>query len=155
MVLAMRNVRYRFVMIVAALTMIATSAADPFAVGANADVAFEAGAMRRVRVVYNDAANEQAERMTIIFKWQAPAPVTIVPDDPALPAMVANEHTFQVLDVCVEAGPCELGFTIDASESPGGRLLVNASAQRTADQSFCFPDNRDFSDDAAVEVFVE
>jgi hypothetical protein len=80
----------------------------------------------------------------------------IVPDDPALPAVeLAGAHVYDVAEICVAAGPCELAFSIDPGDAGSRTIEVQGSVGRGGDPSFCRPDNRDFTEDATVEVIVE
>ena len=152
----MRDRLFRGVLIVAILTTIATSAPESHVVAEAQETALEANTVKRVRVVFSAAANEQAGSMTVKFADGIGVPIMIVPDDPALPAVeLISSHTYDVLEVCVEAGPCELAFSIDPG--PAGELTIEVEGAmgRGGDPSFCRPDNREFTDDATIEVIFE
>ena len=150
----MRDRLFRGVLIVAILTTIATSAPESHLVVDEQTVALEPQTVIRVRAVFNAAVIQQAGSLSVNFSVGA-VPVMVIPDDPALPAVeVASFHQFDVLELCLEAGPCELAFSIDPGDA-GGMIEVEAVASRGGDPSFCRPDNRDFTDDAATEVIFE
>lgn len=139
----------RFVLIVGAVTMLATSAPQSFEINSDTTVNSD----RRVRVRFS--AEAVGDSMSIVFSWDGTEPATVTPDPGVLqPAYViapTQSARYDVASVC--DGPCEFIFTIDAPES-AGTMHIEAISGREGDPSFCFPDNREFSADATIEVGV-
>jgi hypothetical protein len=152
----MRSRFIRSVFILAVLTTIATSAPEGFSRDDIDTVSLAPMDVRRVRVIFSVAASEQAEALDIQFDTTSSTPIMLVPDDPSLDAVdLTDFHAFDALAPCsLISGPCELAFTLDAGDA-NAAVTVSATASRAGDASFCFPDNRDFSDDATVEVIFE
>jgi hypothetical protein len=144
----------RSVIVVGVLTTIATSAPQGFSRDGTAERTLQPGDVAHVTVVFNRSANDQADHLGIEFFWTSSAPATLIPDDPAQPTRpLTGFERIEADELCVEAGPCTLGFSIESgSLENAGTLEVTAVADRAGDASFCFPDNREFSADAAVEV---
>ncbi len=145
----MREHLGRLVLIVGALTMLATSAPQSFEINNGTTV------NRDTRVRVRFSADAVGDSMSVVFSWDGTEAATVTPD-PAVPQaayMVAPgaNVTYDVASVC--EGPCEFIFTIDAPES-AGTMYVEAISGREGDPSFCFPDNREFSADATIEVAV-
>jgi hypothetical protein len=152
-----RDAPYRFVLIVAALTMIATSAPEDFLLSKATSVAPQQGEVVHVTVLFSGPANEQAEEMVVRFTGGA-QPVMVIPDDPAIaPFEVANSiFDLDALMVCPETGPCALGFSIDPGDNPNPTtVVVEGRAIRFGDASLCLPDDKSFKGDTRVEVTVD
>jgi hypothetical protein len=154
--MARRDRLVKLVLVIACITAIATSAPQPIELEGSARRDLDEEIVHAT-VVFSDAASLEAQAMQIQLRWSGTRPVTIVPDDPARdPFSVTSFHTLDVLELCMEAGPCELGFSIDPGEGGNrGSLEITGIASRTPDASLCFPDNREFSDAATIEVVFD
>ncbi len=142
----MREHSARLVLIVGALTMLATSAPLDYELHDYTTVAGES----LVHVRFSpDAAGDV---MKVVFTYEGADSATITPQ-PGFPqaayALVAGQSaTYDVEALCADG--CELDFTI--ASAPDDTTYVEAISQRAGDASFCFPDNREYDTSAIVEV---
>jgi hypothetical protein len=142
----------RTVIVIGVLTTIATSAPNGFVRDDSEERSLVAQDVVHVTIAFTAAASEQADSLRVELSWTGGS-VTVIPDDPELaaPSLDTRFATVDLRDACLEAGPCTVGFSIDAGESTG-TLTVLGIAERFGDASFCFPDSREFVGDATVEV---
>ena len=164
----------RALLLLGGLATIATSAvADP-QITATERIELAGRDPVHVLVRANRQVGEQVDSLLVTATLRgrgAPVEVRIIPDDPALEvqtvsagagdASVSWVHLAggppdpdQGQFACQPSAPCELGFTIEpaGAEDLAAELQVDASAVSTADQSFCFPEESDFPEGAAIEI---
>jgi len=168
-----REIAIRTVLIVAALATVATSEprdssypdepedypvdADPGprTLTAAAEGTVAAPDPRHVSVLLDRAAAEEADEITIEFRWppgEIHDVITIDPDGDLETLTLVTDDPVQLeaSSTCTGGGPCAIGFTVDAYyQEPGptvARITATARVTRFAG---------DFSPDAGVRVVFD
>ena len=164
----------RALLLLGGLATIATSAVVDPQITASERIELTGRDPVHVVVRANREVGEQVDSLLVTATLRGrgvPVEVRVIPDDPALAvqtvsldagdASVSWVHLAgsppdpdQGQFACPPAAPCELGFTVEpaGAEDLAVELQVDASAVSTADQSFCFPDESDFPQGAAIEI---
>lgn len=159
-----RSIAIRVVLIASALASVATSAPEDFRVSDTRTLEVTGPATVRVYARANLPAFEQADELRLEF-WIGAEPglaLNLVPDDPSQPVVEAVlDDGYWFHQVVIEAGDpcpldtgngCELGVSFDVPEGVSVTVEATGYATRYGDPSFFFPENREFSQDAAMEV---
>lgn len=158
----LRSIAVRLVLVVAALTTVATSPIDDLVLSSTIEGVLDAGT-RRISVVTNRAAVNHADfiRLEIGPVGGFPA-VDLDTPDPTLPIVLdsidtTTELRFDVETLCVRDRDCDasLTFEVPVAQDGSGEVSVTLTFVRVADSSFFFPDNPPFPEDAMVEVRIE
>jgi hypothetical protein len=138
---------------------VATSAPEGFVLEESAQTTFEGPEVGRLRVVLSEAAVLDADDGALI-ELRGPSGLLVVPDDDRLEVRTLgspgeSSYFFRPVDLCPEDGPCELGFSLDPEGERLVGLEVRVELRRRGDASFCFPEQRVFSDEATIDVLFE
>lgn len=159
----LRSIAVRLVLVVAALTTVATSAIDDIVLSDTIEGALGAGT-RRISVLANRAAVNHADFIKLEIGPIGSSPA-INPDtpDPTLPIVLdsidttTRELRFDVETLCARDRDCDASLTFEVPVELGGPVEVSVTATfvRVADSSFFFPDNPPFPQDAVIEVRIE
>jgi hypothetical protein len=159
----LRSIVVRLVLVVAALTTVATSAIDDLVLSSTIEGTLGAGT-RRISVFANRAAVDHADfiRLEIGPVGSSPA-VDFDTPDPTLPIVLDSIDTttrglrFDVEALCVRDRDCDASLTFEIPVAQDGPVAVGITATfvRVADSSFFFPDNPPFPEDAVIEVRIE
>jgi hypothetical protein len=159
----LRSIAVRLVLIVAALTTVATSAIDDIVLSSTIEGQLVAGT-RRISVFANRAAVDHADfiRLEIIPIGSFSAVDVDLPD-PTLPIVLdlidtaPRQLQFDIETLCARKRDCDASLTFEVSllQDRPVDVSVTATFVRVADSSFFFPDNPPFPEDAVVEVRFE
>jgi hypothetical protein len=158
----LRSIAVRLVLIMAALTTVATSAIDDIVLAATVEGPLGAGT-RRVSVFANRAAVNHADFIQLeIGQVGSSSDVGFDSPDPTLPIVLDSIHTttelrFDIEALCVRGRDCDASLTFEVPAEQGGPVEVSVTVTfvRVADSSFFFPDNPPFPEDAVIEVRVD
>lgn len=159
-----RSTAIRAVLVAAALASVATSPPRDHVLFKDSTLELSGAATVRAYVHANLPAFEHADelRLDIAITGEQEQTLTLIPDDPSQPiveVVLTNRYwqhrvTWLNGDPCPrdDGAGCELGVSIEAP--PGTVVTVELSGQaiRYGDPSFFFPENRQFPQDAAIEV---
>jgi hypothetical protein len=158
----LRSIAVRLVLIVAALTTVATSAIPDIVLSATTEGPLGAGT-RRISVFANRAAVNHADFIELeIGPVDSSSAVSFDTPDPALPIVLDSLHptkgfSFDVEALCARDRDCDasLTFEVPVDEYGPPAVSVTVTFERATDSRFFFPDNPPFPEDAAVEVRIE
>jgi hypothetical protein len=156
----LREPAVRVVLIVSALASVATSVAT-YEISDTAEGVVRGPGVSRVRVLLNDVAVEEAESIRVDFRRRdqrvsGDIAIDVVPDHQELEAFVLGAvHSVEASAACAGPGACEIGFSLHVEAEADVPLEITARLGRLGDGSLLFPDDRDFSDAARVEVRLE
>ncbi len=137
------------------LTTIATSAPDDHRLEATQTLEIAAGASVHLRLdldeVAMDHARDNAEHSRLRFDVRGSG-IRVVSDDETFPPAEPDGVTqFAGLDACPDSGGCTVGLTIE-SLGAAETITVTAGLTTDGDQSFLFPADRSYPDDATVTL---
>ena len=159
----LRSIAVRLVLVVAALTTVATSPIPDLVLSTTIDGTLGAGT-RRISVVANRAAVNHADYIRLeIGPVGSNLAVDFDMPDPTLPivldsiATTTRELRFDVETLCVRDRDCDASLTFEVPVAQDGPVEVSVTLTfvRVADSSFFFPDNPPFPEDAMIEVRIE
>jgi hypothetical protein len=157
----LRSIAVRLVLVVAALTTVATSALPDIVLSDTVEGTLGAGT-KRISVFANRAAVDHADFIKLEIGRGGSSAVNTEFPDPALPikldpTVAPREFQFDVETLCVRDRDCDasLTFEIPVEQQEPVEVSVTLTFQRTTDSSFFFPDNPPFPKDAVVEVRIE
>lgn len=159
-----RSIATRAVLVAAALASVATSPPRDHVLYESSPIDLVGPVTVRAYVRANLPAFEHADelRLDISITSEQGQTLTLIPDDPFQPiveVVLTNrywEHRVTWLggDPCPrdDGAGCELGVSIEAPRGTVVTVDVSGQAIRYGDPSFFFPENRQFPQDAAIEV---
>ncbi|MBN8609776.1 MAG: hypothetical protein J0L92_04300 [Deltaproteobacteria bacterium] len=153
--MAQRSNRERAAIVVlacGALTTLATSRANDPQIVDEISLELEAGERVHLVVRASRSAVRHAERASI--QTTNGARIDLVPDDESL----RDQNLGSLGDpeaLCPGEGDCDLGLEVENIEDSATTARITVSFLVQGDSAFLFPSNREFPEDATLEILVE
>jgi hypothetical protein len=155
-----RSIAVRLVLVVAALTTVATSAPENYLLSDTTEGTLGPGPTQ-ITVSANRAAVNNADKLLLEFQaiGSVGDPLIEMPD-PALPFRLegieseAIQLEYRAGALCARDRDCEASVTVEVPSDSPIDVSVTASFWREGDGRLLLPADRSFSEDATIEVRI-